>query len=419
LIARTKLITKSRKRNYLDDIILLFIYVKSMSAVSEIVFWISFSIIIYTYIGYAIVLRILVTIKKLFRKEISHISEKELSITLVIAAFNEEDVIEEKIKNSLAIDYPQHLLKVMFVTDGSTDKTVSLISRYPECICLHEAVRMGKVAAMNRALLHVQSDLVLFSDANGFLNKECLKIIVPHFSNQKVAAVTGEKKITKQSRGAVSEGEGLYWQYESALKKLDSELYTVVGAAGELFCIRTELYQPLPENIIIEDFVQSLLLCAKGYVVKYEPGAYSHETASFVIKDEMERKTRISAGGFQAMVFLKKLFNVFRYPVVFFQFFSHRILRWTLAPVSLVVLFVASLYIYFSEGSVFFGVFSDLQLIFYSAAFLGWYFAIQERKVNVLYVPFYFVFMNFCVFSGFVRYLSKNQDTLWKKAPRK
>jgi biofilm PGA synthesis N-glycosyltransferase PgaC len=383
-------------------------------------FWISFLIVFYTYAGYPLLLLLLTRIKKLFQKERLQSDNQPLQpATLIIAAYNEEDIIEDKIKNTLELDYPQGLLKVIFITDGSTDGTAGLINKYPQFKLLHEAQRKGKLSAMNRAIKYADTELVIFSDANGYLNKECIKKLIPHYYDKKVGAVTGEKKILKNKPGdAVGAGEGLYWRYESSLKQLDSDLYTVVGAAGELFSIRRSLYQLLPENIIIEDFVQSLLLCTKGYVVRYEPDAFSTETASPVIEDEMERKIRIAAGGFQAIGKIKQLFNLFKYPVVFFQLVSHRILRWTLSPLCLIIMLLSPVYLYFSGAGIFYGIIAALQIVFYGAGLAGWHYALKNRRIILFYVPFYFFFMNFCIFAGFVRFVSKRQDTIWKKAGR-
>ena len=391
-----------------------------MLPVSETVFWISFIIIFYTYAGYPLLLLMLVYIKKIIRpasgpKEMINQYEP---VTLLVAAYNEQEVIEEKIKNCLALDYPPDKLKLLFITDGSTDNTVSIIKKYPLAGNLHQPVRKGKLAAMNRAMQFVDTDIVIFSDANTLLNRECINKIMSHYTDSKVGGVAGEKKILQSEDGAVARGEGLYWKYESFLKHLDSQLYTTVGAAGELFSMRTALYTALPENTIIEDFVQSLLLCQKGFVVKYEPGAFSLEKASLSVKDEMERKTRISAGGFQAIIYLKKLFNVFRFPTLSFQYISHRVLRWTLCPIALVVLFIASIIAWLSQGSLIFGFFTLLQAVFYLMAGVGWLIARKNRDPGLFYLPFYFVLMNFCVFAGFMRFVTGKQGVMWQKALR-
>jgi cellulose synthase/poly-beta-1,6-N-acetylglucosamine synthase-like glycosyltransferase len=308
--------------------------------VIKIIFWVSLFVIFYSYIGYGILLYILVRIKKIIRKKKSIVpTTYEPEVTLVVAAWNEEDFIQAKINNTLALDYPPDKLQIIFITDGSTDKTPEIINRNQRFELLHEPGRRGKVAAMNRAIDYVKAPIVIFCDANTLLNTECVRYLVAHYADPKVGAVAGEKKILVPEEGmAAAAGEGIYWKYESFLKKLDAQLYSVVGAAGELFSVRTHLFEKAAEDTIIEDFVQSLKVCMKGYVVRYEPKAFAMESASLSMRDEQKRKVRICAGAFQAMGILKDLFNVFKYPVLSFQFISHRILRWTLCPICLFTL---------------------------------------------------------------------------------
>ncbi len=273
-----------------------------MLPVSETIFWVAFIIICYTYFGYPLILLILNGIKKFLKKSsATHPSTYE-PVTVLVAAFNEEAIIEEKILNCLAIKYPSEKIKYVFVTDGSSDRTGDIIRKYPSIIHLHETARRGKLAAINRAMLIIDTPLVVFTDANTFVNPESIGLLVRHYADPRVAGVSGEKRVyASGADDAVGKGEGFYWKYESFLKKLDSRLYSIVGAAGELFSLRSALYTTLPENIVLDDFVQSLSLCADGHVVRYEPGAVAVEKGSLSIKDEMERKVRISAGGFQAM----------------------------------------------------------------------------------------------------------------------
>ncbi|HXB45721.1 MAG TPA: glycosyltransferase family 2 protein, partial [Puia sp.] len=260
---------------------------------------------------------------------------------------------------------------------------------------------------------------VVFSDANTLLNSACITEIAKHYSDPRVGGVAGEKKVmTGSDAKAAGAGEGLYWKYESFLKKLDSEFYSVVGAAGELFSVRTDLYEPAQENIVIEDFVLSLKICMKGFVIKYEPGSIATEDSSPSMKDEEKRKIRISAGAFQAMVILKGLFNVFKYPTLSFQFISHRILRWTLCPISLVSILITNILIVIYGGGWVYQALLTIQFIFYSCALLGWFYANKEIRVKSLYIPYYFFFMNASVFLGFNRFLFKKQSVLWEKAAR-
>jgi poly-beta-1,6-N-acetyl-D-glucosamine synthase len=389
-----------------------------MLSAAETAFWICFFIIFYTYAGYPLILWLLVFIKKLLSRRKPSDTNICSPVTFVVAAYNEQDIIEEKIKNCFSLNYPVDKIKFLFITDGSDDNTVNILKKYPAIVHLHQNERKGKLAAMNRAMQYVDTDFVIFSDANTMLNREGISKIISHYADKKVGAVAGEKKVVTTEEEAVSKGEGLYWRYESLIKKLDSDLYTVVGAAGELFSLRSALYTKLPENIIIEDFVQSLMICLKGFVVRYEPGAFSEEKASVSLKDELERKIRISAGGFQAMISLKKLFNIFGNPVLWFQYISHRVLRWTLCPVALLLLFISSMIAWKTSNSPFYGYFAVLQAAFYLMALLGWQIARKNRHPGVFYLPFYFVFMNFCVFMGFKRFLTGNQASIWRKALR-
>lgn len=394
----------------------------SVTNTINIIFWVSLFLIFYSYVGYGILVWILVKIKAAFsqgKPQAAAAAQVYPAVALVVAAYNEEDFMLEKIQNTLALDYPKDKLELIFITDGSNDNTPALVARYPDILLLHQPARQGKVAAMNRAIQHVQSPLVIFCDANTLLNTDCVKEIVKHYENPKVGGVAGEKKILQQGKdAAAAAGEGLYWKYESFLKRLDSDLYTTVGAAGELFSVRRSLFEQAPEGTIIEDFVQSLKLVINGYVVRYEPNAYAAELPSASIKDEMKRKVRICAGAFQAMVLLKELFNVFKYPVASFQFISHRILRWTVCPVALITLLLSNLLLVALGGGLFFQVILVMQALFYIMGITGWIYASRNIRLKAVYIPFYFLFMNLSVFIGFSRFLRNKQTVLWEKAAR-
>ena len=246
----------------------------------EIIFWIALFIIFYTYLGYGILLFFLVRLKRSFSNTHSPQYEfQELpAVTLVIACFNEAELLAEKVKNTLELKYPDDLLEVFFVTDGSDDNSVELLKKYDGIQVFHKNERAGKLAAVNRVMDYVKTPIVAFCDANTYLNSDALINLVKHYKNAKVGAVAGEKTIYQAGKeNAASSGEGAYWKYESALKKMDSELCTVVGAAGELFSVRTDLYEKIDHSIIIEDFYLSMRIVQKGYRTVYEPKAYAME----------------------------------------------------------------------------------------------------------------------------------------------
>jgi cellulose synthase/poly-beta-1,6-N-acetylglucosamine synthase-like glycosyltransferase len=217
----------------------------------------------------------------------------------------------------------------------------------------------------------------------------------------------------------VESGESIYWKYESLLKKLDSELNSVVGAAGELFSVKTSHFHQIDEDTIIEDFVQSLKICMDGYLVRYEPKAYATESASVSIREEQKRKVRIAAGAFQAMIILKKLFNVYRYPLLSFQFISHRILRWTLCPICLPVFFFTNTLLVVHGQRGFYAIFLLAQLVFYAFVVAGWLLARRNMRIKAFYIPYYFFFMNLSMFLGFFRFINGKQHVTWDKSSRK
>lgn len=386
-----------------------------------IVFWISIFLIIYTFVGYGFLLLLLVKIKRIFVKPSGFRDDVPLpSVTLLIAAYNEEDLITEKVMNTLALDYPKDKIQVIFITDGSTDKTAEKIRNFSEVTLLHEDVRGGKMAAIKRAIPFIEGDITVFTDANTFLNKEAIKELVKHYQNDKVGAVAGEKRIlVEESADASSAGEGFYWKYESMLKKWDYELYSNVGAAGELFSIRTALYEPVESDTIIDDHMIAMRIAEKGYIIAYEPGAYAMETASADVKEELKRKIRIAAGGIQSILRLKKAANPFHYPVFTFQYISHRVLRWTITPFLLILVFILNGIIAFETGALMYQVIFILQIFFYLFSLIGLYFERKNIRVKALFIPYYFCVMNYAVLAGIVRYYKKNQSAAWEKSKRK
>ena len=383
---------------------------------AKITFWGSFLLVSYTYIGYGIVVLILDKLTPK-RKIIAEPSEWP-KITLLIAAYNEESIIREKIENTLSLDYPKDKIDLFFVTDGSTDQTGVIISTYPEIRHFHESGRKGKIHAVNRVMKEVTSPIVIYSDANTLLNKEALKMIARHYSDEKVGGVAGEKRIfSKSSDSAAGAGEGLYWKYESFLKKKDSDINSIVGAAGELFSIRTALFEEPPSNIIIEDFYISLKIASSGYRFVYEPAAQATETASASVEEEWKRKVRISAGGIQAIVLLSYLLNPFKYGLLSFQYISHRVLRWTLAPLALPIIFVSNVYLAL-RGPFYFQWLLIGQVLFYILAGLGYLFRNKKIPVKGFFVPYYFSVMNLSVYAGFFRYVKGKQSVVWEKSKR-
>jgi len=210
-----------------------------------VIFWISFAVLAYTYVGYPLLLSIF----SLLRSTKKAAGNPEFpDVTLLVMAYNEEEVIEEKIRNSFALDYPREQLKFMIITDGSTDNTPKIVSSFPEVKLLHQEKRLGKTGAINRAMQFVKTPFVVFCDANTSLNKDCMQQLIKHFNDPKIGGVAGEKRIKTLSNEMNGVGESWYWKYESFVKRSESDFNSLVGAAGELFAIRSALYTPVDEK---------------------------------------------------------------------------------------------------------------------------------------------------------------------------
>lgn len=375
------------------------------------------ALVLYTYVGYGFIIYIFSSIKGKQKTPENQRDTELPDVTLMIAAYNEERFIASKIKNSLSLDYPAQKLKVWIVADGSTDQTMSIAQNFPSVKTFHLPERKGKIHAVNRVMKSVKTPIVVFSDANTTLNRVAIKNIVRHFQDKKVGGVAGEKRIAvNHEDNASGAGEGLYWKYESTLKTLDSNLTTAIGAAGELFALRTELYDETTPDSIIEDFVTSMKIVAKGYRFVYEPDAYAMETASASINDEWKRKVRISAGGLQAISRLPELLNPFRYGLISWQYVSHRVLRWTLTPLALPLLILSNIVLY--NQSTFYQLCLFGQLLFYGIAIMGHF--LRDKKISIkgFFVPYYFSMMNLSVFAGIGRLLRKEQSVIWEKSER-
>jgi cellulose synthase/poly-beta-1,6-N-acetylglucosamine synthase-like glycosyltransferase len=387
----------------------------------ELVFWVLVAGVCYTYLGYGLLVWIWTRFWPARRPVRPNEAFAFPRVALIIPAYNEEDILAEKIRNSLSLDYPAGLLQVIVITDGSTDRSVSIAGGFPGITHLHIEERRGKTASINRAVQGAdQPDLLVFTDANTRLNREALRRLVVHYTDPVVGGVSGEKTVSRTGNGVTGE-EGAYWKYESVLKKLDAELHTLVGAAGELFSVRASLFRPLPESVILDDFYLSMKICAQGYVVAYEPGAVAIELPSASLSDEQERKTRISAGAFQAIAIFGNLANPFRYGMLAFQFLSRRIFRWILCPLALpLILAINSVLVYRNtQPDWLYSVLLGLQVALYLFASIGWLRSRRgARRMGIFSLPFYFVFMNISVWKGFIRYLKGGQSALWEKATR-
>lgn len=385
-------------------------------------FWICFTVVVYTYVGYPLILYATLSIRKLFSpKKREKDASFEPRVCFFVTAYNEKNYVNQKIENTFQLDYPREKIQYIWVTDGSDDGTPDLLREYEGIEVYHEPARRGKMHAMNRGMQFVKAPIVIFSDTNTRLNREAIREIVACFSLPETGCVAGEKRIVeKEADAAAGAGEGLYWKYESWIKRMDAELNSAVGAVGELFAIRTELFEEVENDTILDDFIISLRIAKKGYKIAYTPNAYAEETASLNVKEEMKRKIRIAAGGIQTLFRLKSLLNPFRYGVLTWQYFSHKVLRWTLAPVSLFLLLFVNAAIILMPGEVsgFYIWFFVFQLICYFFAVVGWILGNRQLRFKILFVPYYFVSIHYAAICGIFRFFRGKQSASWEKSKR-
>lgn len=390
----------------------------------EISFWILAFMVFYTYLGYGLILYLSVKLKELFlgthtAKEVKT-NQSLPEVTLFIAAFNEEEVVDEKMKNCLEINYPLDKLHIVWVTDGSTDETnKTLATRWKKDATVYfEPKREGKTAAINRGMKFVSTPIVVFTDANTMINSDAIIEIVNAFQPPRVGCVAGEKRIDSGDKSQAAQGgEGIYWKYESTLKALDSRLYSAVGAAGELFAIRRELFEEMNQDTLLDDFILSMRIAMKGYKIAYCSQAYAIEKGSANMREEEKRKVRIAAGGLQSIWQLRALLNPFRYGIFSFQYLSHRVLRWSITPIALFSLIPINMTLLLTRSTLYTSLFI-LQILFYLLAIYGHYLSTKSIKNKFLFIPYYFLFMNINVLKGMNYLRNKRGNGSWEKSKR-
>lgn len=378
------------------------------------IFIISIILFLYNYFIYPIFIILLSKLKKDEHIELIGEKFKYPRVSFIIAAYNEERVIHNKIENTLAIDYPEDLLQIIVVSDGSNDLTEKSVKDFSGqgVISLHQDERNGKSAALNRGVNIANGEIIIFSDANNDFNKSSIINLVKHFSDPKIGAVTGAKHIYKNNEREAAIGDGLYWKYESKIKEAESCIGSITGAEGEILAVRKSIFKPIDASLINDDAAITFDVVRSGYRIIYEKNAKAYEEASKNLIDDFNVKVRMSAGGFQTLSKEKGyLFSSLSW--FSFTFISHKILRW-IAPFLLLVIFITP---FFLISRMDMKIILALQLIFYSLSFFGW--VNRGKKLNsFIYIPMYFSVMNCALFMGFFRHISNNTKTVWKKAER-
>jgi cellulose synthase/poly-beta-1,6-N-acetylglucosamine synthase-like glycosyltransferase len=383
----------------------------------------SIFLVFYTYLFYPIILMILSGARQIVKDTSFVLSKEERrtrsvelpEVTVIIAAYNEEKCIEDRIINLLNLNYPKDKLRFIIGSDGSKDNTNSILSKFDEpnldIFCFEN--NRGKINVLNELMTKVSSPICVFSDANTMFDKDALEHLVAHFESQKIGAVCGELHLIDPFSG--DNKDNLYWKYEQALKFHESRLNALLGANGAIYAIRTDMYIPLPTDTIIDDFCIVMNIAQKGYSVIYAPEAKAIEEIAPDLAEESSRRIRIGAGNYQAMMRLGWLLNPME-GYRFFSYVSHKILRWFVPHLMVIILTLNTI---LATNEEFYRYLLLLQVIFYSAAIVGMKMKSGSGLIfRALQLLAFFVSMNFSLLRGFIKFLNKNLSATWESTSR-
>jgi cellulose synthase/poly-beta-1,6-N-acetylglucosamine synthase-like glycosyltransferase len=388
-------------------------------------FWVCVLLIGYVYVGYPAILTVLARL----RRKTPEYPAITPQVSILIAAYNEQNVIASKLENTLSLEYPRECLQIMVAADGSDDRTVEIVQAFADrgVELSYEIRRHGKMAAINRALPGLQHEIVVFSDANNLYAPDALLELVKPFSDPRVGAVTGSKNIM-EDHDAHARADGLYWRYESSIKKNETRLGSCTGVVGEILAIRRNLYQPPPDHVINDDFFIGMSVLRQGYRLVYASNAHSHEQSSLTEKDEAMRRSRIVAGRYQAMLMSGSLLP-WRYPILIWQIVSHKFMR-PLVPLMMIVAFLATLasciwrlpsthlaWLFLALPYNF--IFLIAELLMFALAIFGG--STKDRGIlgKILYLPTFLVNSNLAAILGLYSFFTGKQTALWRRARRR
>ena len=381
----------------------------------EILFLFSLFIVTYIYIGYPLVLIWWNGVRTIGQKEKLY-GERKIypEVSIIISAYNEEKYIEKKVRNTLELNYPKDKYEVLVVSDGSTDKTVEIAKSIEaeNYVFIEQVERRGKTSALNIALKYIKGKIVVYTDANVFMEADALMNLIEAFHDEVVGAVSSMVELKALDTGEPL-GESAYMKYERYLQKKESSIYSMIGTDGGLFAVRRNLVPLIPENIILDDFFIVSNVLNKKYKIVYQESAVAYEFVPASVTQEFRRKTRIAAGGFQVLKYLEYLKHPAEYRAIFFFFVSHKLLRW-LTPFFMVLVFIENLFLIEITG---YKILFFMQLLFYMLAITGYLYK-RTRNNMIVYIPYYFVMMNIAFLFGFTKYLFGEQKVTWQRVER-
>lgn len=376
----------------------------------EIIFWIGLFSVVYGFLGYPVFLWLVSFIKSDPVKK----GDITPSVSLVISVYNEERILARKIENAFNLDYPRDLLEVAVISDGSTDRTNDIIREYEKKDSRIQAcivpTNRGKTACLNDFVPDLQGEIIVFSDANSFYDRELILNIVQVFADDRVGFVTGSTKYFANVKGKTIDATSLYSRLERFIKMLESRIGSCVGADGAVFAIRKHLYKPL-RSYDINDFVIPLSIIKQGYRGVLDNGVYCREKAALKMKAEFRRHIRITNRTIRAIFNYADLLNPFKYPIFSFQLLSHKLVKFSI-PLFMVLVLLSNI-VLAVQGSHFYQVCLLLQMVFYGCAFIGWVAPVKSRMGRLFALCHSFVYINSAILWGWVTYFSGETYTTW------
>ncbi|MCM8775343.1 MAG: glycosyltransferase family 2 protein [Candidatus Omnitrophica bacterium] len=368
-------------------------------------FWMIAAAIVYTYLGYP---AILAAARRLCTRRASK-GPYEPSVSIIISAFNEEKVIERKLTNLLALEYPETKLEILVGSDGAIDLTDMIVSKFhtPRIRFFRFVQNLGKPHVLNALVKEARGEVIVFTDSRQEFEPRAVRALVENFNDPAVGCVSGELHFRNVGTSGVSRGMNAYWRYEKFLRKAESDIHSMLGATGAIYAIRKNLYPELPVDILVDDMYIPLAIVAAGYRAVFDHEAEAYDETSEEGSQEFTRKVRTLTGNYQVFQRLPHLFDPFRSPVAF-QLFSHKLLR-LMAPFALILLFAINAAL---AGEPFYAFFLAGQIAFYGIAGLE---VLAKTKRGIAFVPYTFCLLNAAALMALVRFLTRPQTAAWKQ----
>ncbi|NIQ15875.1 MAG: glycosyltransferase [Candidatus Dadabacteria bacterium] len=372
----------------------------------KIIFYISLLLIFYVYFGYPILL----VIFSRFRPKPVHKEFWEPTVSIIISAYNEELSLREKIENTLALDYPKEKKEIIIASDASTDRTDDIVKSFQSegVVLIRKEPRRGKTASQNKAVNHAKGEIIVFSDATTHYAGNALRKIVENFADPEVGCVGGLLEYVDTENNIVGSGGGLYWKYETWLKKMESATGSLIGVSGCLYAVRKSIYRPLPEDLI-SDFLIALETARMGYRTVLEPDAIAKEKIEDRTGSEFQMRVRVIVRTLRAILKSTWALNIFKNTRLAWQLWSHKVLRYSV-PYFLVLLLLSSLFL----GSPINWIFISFQMIFYGMAGFGYYIRRRDAENRFLNIPFYFCLANLSSFIAFLKMVKGEKYVVWE-----